>query len=62
MEKEERTEREHDRACKGRTDTTTEEKEKECEESIKSTFITKYQNDIDNARKEKLERKESLIN
>lgn len=40
----------------------TEEKEKECEESIKSTFITKYQNDIDNARKEKLERKESLIN
>ncbi len=40
----------------------TEEKEKECEESIKSTFITKYQNDIDNARKEKLKRKESLIN
>lgn len=40
----------------------TEDKEKECEESIKSTFITKYQNDIDNARKEKLERKESLIN
>ena len=28
MEKEERTEREHDRACKGRTDTTTEEKKK----------------------------------
>ena len=40
----------------------TEEKEQKYEKDIKNTFTSKYQEDIDNIRKEILERKESLIN
>lgn len=40
----------------------TEEKEKEYEENQKKEFSSKYQDDIDNVRKEIIRRKESLIN